>query len=89
MVASHDLQAAYTQKGLAACGAPFTNWLLAQVSTYSTSIQHASMSGFEVAGVVLGALPLVLYAFEHYSDGVSPCFCPGKAELTDYLNSSP
>jgi hypothetical protein len=41
------------------------------------------MSGFEIAGVVLGALPLVLHALEHYSDGVSPYFCQGKAELTD------
>jgi hypothetical protein len=41
------------------------------------------MSGFEIAGVVLGALPLVLHALEHYSDGVSPDFWQGKAELTD------
>jgi hypothetical protein len=28
------------------------------------------MSGFEVAGLVLGALPLLIVALEHYSDGV-------------------
>lgn len=28
------------------------------------------MSGFEVAGIVLGAIPLVISALEHYSDGV-------------------
>ncbi|KAJ4319906.1 hypothetical protein N0V94_003678 [Neodidymelliopsis sp. IMI 364377] len=29
-----------------------------------------TMSGLEVAGVVLGALPLVISAFEHYAQGV-------------------
>lgn len=29
------------------------------------------MSGFEVAGVVLGAVPLLISALEHYSDGLS------------------
>lgn len=29
------------------------------------------MSGLEVAGVVLGALPLVISALEHYADGVN------------------
>lgn len=28
------------------------------------------MSGLEVAGVVLGALPLILHACEYYSHGV-------------------
>src|SRR5438477_525694 len=28
------------------------------------------MSGFEVAGAVLGSLPLIISALEHYSDGV-------------------
>jgi hypothetical protein len=28
------------------------------------------MSGFEVIGVVLGAIPLVISALEHYADGV-------------------
>lgn len=28
------------------------------------------MSGLEVAGVVLGAIPLVISALEHYGDGV-------------------
>jgi hypothetical protein len=28
------------------------------------------MSGFEVVGVVLGAIPLVISALEHYSEGV-------------------
>jgi hypothetical protein len=29
------------------------------------------MSGFEIAGVVLGALPLVAKALESYTEGVS------------------
>ncbi|KAJ8113436.1 hypothetical protein OPT61_g4439 [Boeremia exigua] len=29
------------------------------------------MSGFEIAGVVLGSIPLVISALEHYSDGLS------------------
>lgn len=29
------------------------------------------MSGLEVAGIVLGALPLIIYAFEHLRDGAS------------------
>lgn len=37
------------------------------------------MSGFEVAGVVLGSLPLVISALEHYSEGVRTT--PRKAEL--------
>lgn len=28
------------------------------------------MSGFEVAGIILGSIPLVISALEHYSDGV-------------------
>jgi hypothetical protein len=28
------------------------------------------MSGFEIAGVVLGSIPLIISALEHYSDGV-------------------
>lgn len=28
------------------------------------------MSGFEIAGAVLGSLPLIISALEHYSDGV-------------------
>ena len=28
------------------------------------------MSGFEIAGVVLGSIPLVIAALEHYADGV-------------------
>lgn len=34
------------------------------------------MSGFEVAGVVLGAIPLVISALEHYGDGV--CLTQGS-----------
>jgi hypothetical protein len=29
------------------------------------------MSGLEITGVVLGAIPLVISALEHYSNGVS------------------
>jgi len=29
------------------------------------------MSGFEIAGVVLGSLPLIISALEHYGEGVS------------------
>jgi hypothetical protein len=29
------------------------------------------MSGLEIAGVVLGALPLVISALEHYAEGVN------------------
>lgn len=29
------------------------------------------MSGLEVAGVVLGALPLIISALEHYADGIN------------------
>jgi hypothetical protein len=28
------------------------------------------MTGFEVVGVVLGSIPLLISALEHYSDGV-------------------
>jgi hypothetical protein len=28
------------------------------------------MTGFEVVGVILGAIPLVISALEHYGDGV-------------------
>ena len=28
------------------------------------------MSGFEVAGIVLGSIPLVISALEHYAEGV-------------------
>lgn len=31
---------------------------------------HIAMSGFEVAGAVLGAIPLVISALEHYQQGV-------------------
>lgn len=30
------------------------------------------MSGFEVAGVVLGSVPLLISAMEHYRDGLDP-----------------
>lgn len=37
--------------------------------------QHQSifsgMAGLEIAGVVLGSIPLIISALEHYSDGVS------------------
>lgn len=41
------------------------------------------MSGLEVAGVVLGALPLVISALEHYAEGVSTArrYFRYKAEL--------
>ena len=29
------------------------------------------MAGFEIAGIVLGSIPLVISALEHYADGVS------------------
>lgn len=29
------------------------------------------MSGFEVAGVLIGAIPLIISGLEHYSQGVS------------------
>lgn len=29
------------------------------------------MSGFEVVGLILGSVPLLISALEHYSDGVS------------------
>jgi len=29
------------------------------------------MSGFEIAGILLGSIPLVLVALEHYAEGVS------------------
>jgi hypothetical protein len=32
------------------------------------------MSGFEIAGVVLGSIPLIVSALEHYSDGVIMAF---------------
>jgi hypothetical protein len=28
------------------------------------------MAGLEIAGVVLGSIPLIISALEHYSDGV-------------------
>jgi hypothetical protein len=32
------------------------------------------MPGFEIAGVVLGSIPLIVSALEHYSDGVIIAF---------------
>lgn len=37
----------------------------------TSTLRYQDMSGFEVAGIVLGALPLIFYAFEHYSECVS------------------
>jgi hypothetical protein len=37
------------------------------------------MSGFEVAGVVLGSLPLVVVALEHYAEGVGKLFLSKEA----------
>lgn len=31
---------------------------------------RSHMSGFEIVGVVLGSVPLVVAALEHYADGV-------------------
>jgi hypothetical protein len=28
------------------------------------------MSGFEIAGIVLGSIPLIVVALEHYAEGV-------------------
>jgi hypothetical protein len=28
------------------------------------------MSGFEIAGIILGSIPLVIVALEHYAEGV-------------------
>lgn len=40
-----------------------------QLSPYPETL-HIAMSGFEVAGVVLGTLPLAISALEHYRDGL-------------------
>ena len=36
-----------------------------------------TISGFEVVGVVLGAIPLVVSGLEHYADGVATIKGPG------------
>src|SRR4051794_4057127 len=48
-----------------------------ELTPFSSSIRQCRalglpppMSGFEVAGVVLGSLPLVISALEHYRDGL-------------------
>ncbi|KAF2821597.1 hypothetical protein CC86DRAFT_458775 [Ophiobolus disseminans] len=47
------------------------------------------MSGFEIAGVVLGSLPLLVVALEHYSDGVSTIQSMRKYEtIFEYLHAS-
>jgi hypothetical protein len=39
------------------------------------------MSGFEIAGVVLGSIPLIISALEHYAEGVStPTVCTVRLE---------
>ena len=45
------------------------------------------MSGFEIVGVILGALPLVISALEHYAQGVSTAkrFWQYKLELKSLL----
>lgn len=47
------------------------------------------MSGLEVAGVVLGALPLVISALEHYAKGVEGVirYCRYKIELQTLANA--
>jgi hypothetical protein len=37
----------------------------------SSKVKIVSMSGFEVAGIVLGALPLIIFALENLRDGAS------------------
>ncbi|KAF2182091.1 hypothetical protein K469DRAFT_691691 [Zopfia rhizophila CBS 207.26] len=47
------------------------------------------MSGFEIAGVVLSSLPLVISAFEHYAEGVATAkrFWMYKTELRKLLEA--
>lgn len=56
-----------------------------QCHTYKSSIyaRHRVMSGFEVAGIVLGSLPLIIAALEHYAEGVATAkrFWKYKSEL--------
>ncbi|KAF2468960.1 uncharacterized protein BDR25DRAFT_344152 [Lindgomyces ingoldianus] len=47
------------------------------------------MSGFEIAGVVLGSIPLVISALEHYAEGVSTMKSMQKyGEVFEYLHAS-
>ena len=45
------------------------------------------MSGFEVAGVVLGSLPLIISALEHYAEGIATAkrFWRYKTELRSLI----
>ncbi|ORY17089.1 hypothetical protein BCR34DRAFT_583855 [Clohesyomyces aquaticus] len=47
------------------------------------------MAGFEIAGVVLGSIPLIISALEHYSDGISTIKSMQKyQEVFEYLHAS-
>lgn len=45
------------------------------------------MSGFEVAGVVLGSLPLIISAMEHYAEGIAAAkrFWKYKSEMRSLI----
>lgn len=45
------------------------------------------MSGFEIAGVVLGSLPLIISAMEHYADGIATAkrFWRYKSEMRSLI----
>ena len=48
---------------------------------------NIAMSGFEVAGVVLGSLPLIISALEHYAEGIATAkrFWRYKTELRSLI----
>lgn len=49
--------------------------LEARISTSSARLHVFQMAGLEVAGIVLGSIPLIVSALEHYGEGVSPDCC--------------
>ena len=55
--------------------------------TYRASCFLTTMSGLEVVGIVLGALPLIISALEHYTQGVTTAkrFWHFKSELRSLL----
>jgi hypothetical protein len=60
----------------------------AQLEFYSRAYEHhgpVAMSGFEVIGVVLGVLPLLISGLEHYNDG-QPAFPSSPARSLSALS---
>ncbi|KAF4494553.1 hypothetical protein FAGAP_9314 [Fusarium agapanthi] len=57
-----------------------------QFSSWMLSCQRARCRGFEIAGIVLGSIPLLISAIEHYSDSLDRA--TGFFKWKDGLNSA-